>query len=75
MLFPAYTRENERTLWGARNEERGTGQNQKGFHPFFLTIPETVPLPLPSTLSPPSSPAVTEEELRKLLPGCKSIYV
>ena len=54
---PAYTRENERTHWGARNEERGTGRNQKGFSPPFLRqslrpfrfpcAPLFLPLPLP----------------------------
>ena len=81
MFFPAYTRENERTHWGARNEERGTGQNDlksERLCPFFETSYETFPFgasPALLSLPPLSSLTVNEEELRKLLPGCENIYV
>ena len=52
---PAYTRENERTHWGARNEERGTEQNDlksKGFAPFLRQALRPFPLVLPLRSSP-----------------------
>ena len=56
---------------GTRNEEHGKIRKASP-PPLLETVSETVPL-CPSPPPPSSSPAVTEEELRKLLPGCENI--